>query len=213
MTRTVKSILVGCVVGATLAIIWFVFFTQSAATNPSRSSGFLKDRINDSIAQPTLKPEDVVQLQLSSLQKSKTDPDAIVDCYSLATPSNRELTGPLSRFNGLVRSDAYRALIGHRKAIVGRPIPIETLEPEARDASTLLVTVIDDSGVAQSFQFVLERQTEPPYQGCWMTESVFPIEINADNSRTSADRQTSVPTEDANGVGAVSAGAAGDGDD
>jgi hypothetical protein len=42
------------------------------------------------------------------------------------------------------------------------------------------VELIDRKGETARFVFVLSRQSEPPYAGCWMTDGVLPQPEDAD---------------------------------
>jgi hypothetical protein len=118
-------------------------------------------------------PEEVVKLQLAGLADSRPNGVGILQCYSFASPANREVTGPLERFGRLVRQEPYAALAHPRAVLVGRP---ELHDRYAR----LLVSVIDEHWQVQAFSFVLSRQQDPPFAGCWMTEAVFPAFMPAE---------------------------------
>ena len=64
---------------------------------------------------PALAPEEVVAIQLEAL-KHNDDPTpnaGIAQTFALAHPDNKRVTGPLPRFEMMIRSPAYRPLLGH----------------------------------------------------------------------------------------------------
>jgi hypothetical protein len=41
------------------------------------------------------------------------------------------------------------------------------------EAAAVLVSLLTSHDQSSAFRFLLRRQTEAPYAGCWMTEGVF----------------------------------------
>ena len=115
---------------------------------------------------PELPPEEVVRLQLAGLSDAKTDGVGILQCFCLASPGNRVVTGPLERFGQMVRTEPYQCMASPRAVLIGRP-------QHGDNVARLLVTVIDDEHNVRAFAFVLSRQKEKPFQDCWMTEAVL----------------------------------------
>jgi len=115
---------------------------------------------------PNLPPEEVVRLQLAGLSDAKADGVGILQCFCLASPGNRVVTGPLERFGQMVRNEPYHCMTRPRAILIGRP-------QHGDDVARLLVTIIDDEHHVRAFAFVLSRQKEKPFQDCWMTEAVL----------------------------------------
>jgi hypothetical protein len=115
---------------------------------------------------PNLPPEEVVRLQLVGLSDAKADGVGILQCFCLASPGNRVVTGPLERFGQMVRNEPYQCMASPRAALIGRP-------QYGNDVARLLVTIIDGEHNVRAFAFVLGRQKEPPFKDCWMTEAVL----------------------------------------
>lgn len=117
---------------------------------------------------PRLLPEEVIELQLAALRRNdEPTPDAgIATAFEFASPGNRAFTGPLERFIALVKSPHYAPMLNHRAATFG-PLDIEG------DFATQQVMLLDASGESAIYGFELSRQTDGPYQGCWMTDSVL----------------------------------------
>lgn len=115
---------------------------------------------------PALPPEEVVRLQLAGLSDPKADGVGILQCFCLASPGNRIVTGPLERFGQMVRSGPYQCMARPRAVLVGRP-------QSADDVARLLVTIIDEQYDVHAFAFILGRQKQSPLKDCWMTEAVL----------------------------------------
>ena len=69
------------------------------------------------LAKPSIKiePYEVVKIQLTSLMnndKPNVD-DGIRQTWEFAHPSNKQYTGPLSKFINLLKSDSYKMLLNH----------------------------------------------------------------------------------------------------
>ena len=119
---------------------------------------------------PSLGPVEVVLAQLAGLQREPYDGDdgpgeGLALAWEFASPGNRAATGPLPRFAGMLRDDAYRGLLGHRAVQLG---PVLEDGPQAQ--VEVLVLTADDT--TQGYTWVLGRQEAPPFAGCWMTDGV-----------------------------------------
>lgn len=136
----------------------------------SKSSGVATEQagIIESIAKPSLAPEEVVRQQVDSMRASTTAPSELVTCFSLASPSNRELTGPYERFAKLVSTEPYRQIGVCREYQIGQAVV------EGNGAS-VVVSVLSEFGSGLAFQFLLTKQSYPPYRDCWMADGVFPL--------------------------------------
>jgi hypothetical protein len=76
----------------------------------SLGSNVSLERIDASLVRPEFTPEQVVTKQIESMRAAVLDPDRLRECYSLAAPSNRAVTGPFERFSALVSSAPYDQL-------------------------------------------------------------------------------------------------------
>ena len=83
------------------------------------------DDFDDSIPTTALLPTEVVQMQLDSIRQSDTNPRALVVCYSLASPENRQATGPYSRFASMLRTPPYDLLLLNKDYVVGSPTVVK----------------------------------------------------------------------------------------
>lgn len=116
---------------------------------------------------PDLSPGEVVRIQLEALRHNdKPEPDAgIAVVFRFTSPGNRAQSGPLPRFSEMIRN-GYPEMLNHREVHLPPPLiqDDEAIQP---------VEVVAKNGAAHRYLFILSRQTEPPYAGCWMTDSVL----------------------------------------
>jgi hypothetical protein len=116
---------------------------------------------------PSLLPEQVVRLQLAGLRDVRADGVGVLQCFVLASPGNRAVTGPLERFGKMVRQGPFMCMANPRAALVGRP-------DVARQTARVVVTIVDQRDRIHAFTFILGRQATAPFADCWMTEAVWP---------------------------------------
>ena len=117
---------------------------------------------------PSLSVREVVQLQLDALrsvdQPFKDAGFAVV--YNFSSPENREQTGPLPRFAQMVR-EGFGEMVNHRSANL--PATVQQAEQALQP-----VELTSFSGRSYRYVFILRRQLEGEYAGCWMTDGVIP---------------------------------------
>jgi hypothetical protein len=148
---------------------------QGAAADADAPTGTAPD--------PRLAPDAVVGIVLDALAQADADdvadaaaeaaaagdrpavagPVALV--FAFASPGNRAAAGSLERFAAMVRDDAYRPLLHHRRAARG-------LLRVDGDRATQRVVVTTVRGERVAYTFVLARQQAGAQRGCWLTESV-----------------------------------------
>lgn len=126
----------------------------------------------NSLAQTTcagLAANEVVDRQLVALRDNDEPvPDAgIARTWEFAHPANRRYTGPLPRFTDMLKSPAYRGLLGHRSH------DVEELGRDTKRA-VFLVTVQSNTNRALGFRWTLEKVKDGEYANCWMTTNVSP---------------------------------------
>lgn len=119
---------------------------------------------------PALSPTDVVLAQLVALRGEVRAGEGVGPgltlAWEFASPGNRSATGPLDRFARMLREPVYNGLLAHRAVQLG---PLD----ETGDHASLEVLVLTEDDCAQGFTWVLGRQDDPPYRGCWMTDGVL----------------------------------------
>jgi hypothetical protein len=152
--------LIWCIVGVALGV-------ALALALPSDNSSVDASLVGSGITLPSwrLTPDDVVRLQLDSLQAFRDNDAALIQCFVLASPLNRAATGPLPRFAAMVRNPHYLALVDYESVLVGKAVV-------RGDHATVLVTVIDALHRPSLYRFFLSKQSGIAYRGCWMTDAV-----------------------------------------
>lgn len=152
-----------------LGLAWFAQQVVHQTLPDNRAQAATQDdRIDLTLPSPALTPEQVVTLQVDSLRGAVGDNTRLVECYSLAAPSNRLITGPFEVFSDLVRSEPYLDLMLCQDYQVGTAV-IED------GAAAVLVSVLTQSNQSTAFRFLLVKQSAVPYEDCWMTEGVFAL--------------------------------------
>lgn len=116
-----------------------------------------------------LSPEEVVAEQICAMREALVAPERLADCYSFASPENRKQTGPFSRFATMVMRPPYDYLARSSTWQIGRA----TIE---RDHASVVVSTYHDDQEWRAYRFLLRRYEQPPYHGCWLTESVRVLE-------------------------------------
>jgi hypothetical protein len=114
---------------------------------------------------PDFSPEQVVRIQLEALQHNDETNQGIATTFNFASPGNRKYTGPLPRFIKLLQDPHYRPMLNH-KAAEFDPIKI------SGDTALQRVKLTAKNGQMVIYIFSLSKQTEAPYQNCWMTDGV-----------------------------------------
>jgi len=118
---------------------------------------------------PSIAAQEVVRIQLEGLSDHR-QAEGILQCMTFASPGNRLVTGPLERFGRMVRSKPFSLFASSDRVQIGEP---RLIDGKAR----VLVTLVNGRKL-MSFVWVLSKQDEAPYEGCWMTDGVFPLEFD-----------------------------------
>ena len=121
---------------------------------------------------PSLSPQDVVSIQIEALQNNDSPYEnrGVEVTFNFASPANKRLTGPLERFQVMVRSPAYGPMIDHRSA------SYENLVVDG-DSARIDVILTSKEGVYLGYRFFLSRQHGNRYEGSWMTDAVIPFDV------------------------------------
>lgn len=110
----------------------------------------------------TLTPHEVVAAQLAALRDNT--PDGLARVFAFASPANRAVTGPVTRFVAMLR-EGYPELLGHRRADFGELLV-------HGDEAAQAVEIIDGDGRGHRYVFLLSRQHGGACPECWMTDGV-----------------------------------------
>lgn len=115
---------------------------------------------------PEFSPEEVVRIQLESLQHNDDDNKGIEAAFNFASPGNKKYTGPLSRFIKMLKAPPYNSMLNY-KSVEYDPVEIDG------DSAVQRVKLTGADGQSIIYIFMLSKQTEAPYQNCWMTDGVM----------------------------------------
>jgi len=150
---------------------------------------------------PSYAPEAVVKAQLAALHEQR-----FMDVFSHASPANKQTTGPVQQFARMLQSPAFAPLLGHGGAETLQrlqPSPTVFMElvrvrPGGAIAARMQSAQQQQDKAARSgwgragggaapgqrpaltYLWVLSRQAEgTPFAGCWMVDSVQPVDGNS----------------------------------
>ena len=117
---------------------------------------------------PRSSPADVVRIQVDALRENGEDDRGIEIVFRFASPANRSATGPLPRFAAMIRGPLFYPMLNHVSALYD---DVEVSGELARQQ----VAVATRDGWVVVYTFLLRRQSEGVYTGCWMTEGVTAV--------------------------------------
>ena len=124
----------------------------------------------------TLKPLDVLVLQLNSLQNNDYPyKDAgIEQTWKFAHPNNKIMTGPLKKFKQMIYSKSYEILIRHEKSEI-------TILNETNNKSVYKVYILSKDKKKYYYIWQIEKVLKNGnLENCWMTTSVSSPEYIGD---------------------------------
>ena len=117
---------------------------------------------------PTLKPKEVISIQLNAL-KDNNNPylnAGIAQTWKFAHPSNKELTGPISKFILMMNSPSYSLMLNHFEHKI-------YIVKKNDNIAYFFVELIDNKFVKYGFQWIVKKVIDDGiYKNCWMTISV-----------------------------------------
>jgi hypothetical protein len=132
----------------------------------SRESGSALRRLDRQQPSAELTPQEVVRIQMEALKYNDDKNRGIEIVFRFASPNNKVITGPLSRFITMINGRAYRPMLNHSTVDYDR---IRVVGDQA--AQRLSLTTAD--GLIVEYVFVLSKQRGAECSGCWMTDAVF----------------------------------------
>ena len=136
----------------------------------SLSSLRFYDNYSPNLIKPniSLKPFDVLEIQLNSLQRNNipfTDA-GIEQVWKFAHPNNKKITGPIEKFKKMIYSKNYKMLIGHENSEI-------TILSENDDISIYKVYILSNDKKKYSYIWQVEKvQQQGEFMNCWMTTNV-----------------------------------------
>ena len=117
---------------------------------------------------PTLKPIDVLLIQLNSLKNNNIPyKDAgIEQTWEFAHPNNKIITGPLDNIKQMIYSENYKILISHENNEV-------TILKETDNISIYKVFILSNDKKKYYYIWQVEKVLLDGYfKNCWMTTNV-----------------------------------------
>ena len=115
-----------------------------------------------------IKPVDVIKIQLTGLQKNDLDfkDGGIEQTWNFAHPNNKKVTGPLSNFKMMIKSDSYQMMINHLSHTI-------TQLGSKDNWAQFEVVILDNNKIYHKFNWQVEKYTlEGVLKDCWLTTMV-----------------------------------------
>ena len=124
---------------------------------------------------PLIAPAEVVAIQMTSLKHNDLEePDfGIRQTWAFAHPQNRGLTGPLPRFESMLKGPAFSPLLNHRAHQI-KPAGTNPAGQHASGAAWRKFDVLVETaqGDILYLSWVVQQVVDGPLQDCWMTVGV-----------------------------------------
>ena len=115
-----------------------------------------------------IKPKEVIEIQLTGLQKndSKFKDSGIEQTWNFAHPNNKRVTGPLSNFKMMLKSDSYGMMINHLSHTI-------TELGSSDNWAQFEVIILDKNKIYHKFNWQVEKYTlDGSLKDCWLTTMV-----------------------------------------
>ena len=115
-----------------------------------------------------IKPKEVIKIQLNGLQKndSKFKDSGIEQTWNFAHPNNKRVTGPLSNFKMMLKSDSYGMMINHLSHTI-------TELGSSDKWAQFEVIILDKNKIYHKFNWQVEKYTlDGSLKDCWLTTMV-----------------------------------------
>ena len=116
----------------------------------------------------TIKPKEVIKIQLNGLQQndSKFKDSGIEQTWKFAHPNNKRVTGPLSNFKMMLKSDSYGMMINHLSHTI-------TELGSSDKWAQFEVIILDKNKIYHKFNWQVEKYTlDGSLKDCWLTTMV-----------------------------------------
>ena len=116
----------------------------------------------------TISPKEVVKIQLSGLQQNDQNykDSGIEQTWQFAHPNNKRVTGPLSNFKMMIKSDSYGMMINHLSHTI-------TEVGSSDKWAQFEVIILDKDKIYHKFNWQVEKYTlDGSLKDCWLTTMV-----------------------------------------
>ena len=115
-----------------------------------------------------ISPKEVVKIQLSGLQQNDLNykDSGIEQTWQFAHPNNKRVTGPLSNFKMMIKSESYGMMINHLSHTI-------TEVGSSDKWAQFEVIILDKDKIYHKFNWQVEKYTsEGTLKDCWLTTMV-----------------------------------------
>ena len=119
----------------------------------------------------TYTPQQVISIVLDSLQKNTDDDAGIATVFRFASPDNKLVTGPLSRFTQMIKS-GYPDMLNYKS------VRYEAIDISG-DIAAQALWLQTELGTEYGYAFKLSKQSGGAHDGMWMTDAVISIGKNS----------------------------------
>jgi hypothetical protein len=114
---------------------------------------------------PELLPEEVISVIMEALQQNDPLDLGIETIFNFASPGNKLATGTLDVFKKQLKTPLFQPMLNFSN------YKSSELVTDGSQAQQILV-IPDELGQDIGYLFTLSKQTEMPFQDCWMTDSI-----------------------------------------
>ncbi|CAN5444017.1 DUF4864 domain-containing protein [soil metagenome] len=155
-----------------LAILLLIIFSVSKSLSPSENHNISDTDVNFTFdlpqPDPTLRPHEVVEMQVLALRENDKPFKnfGVMTTFNFASPEYKSKNGPEAKFIKMIHNPEYNSLIGFKMYGLDDIYVVKNMALQK-------VTLIDAEDNPVVYLFKLTRQTEEPYIGCWMIDSVM----------------------------------------
>ena len=115
-----------------------------------------------------ISPKEVVKIQLSGLQQNDLNykDSGIEQTWQFAHPNNKRVTGPLSNFKMMIKSDSYGMMINHLSHTI-------TEVGSSDKWAQFEVIILDKNKIYHKFNWQVEKYSlDGSLKDCWLTTMV-----------------------------------------
>ena len=123
-----------------------------------------------------ISPKEVVKIQLSGLQQNDLNykDSGIEQTWQFAHPNNKRVTGPLSNFKMMIKSESYGMMINHLSHTI-------TEVGSSDKWAQFEVIILDKDKIYHKFNWQVEKYTlDGSLKDCWLTTMVSsPISLGS----------------------------------
>ena len=122
---------------------------------------------NSEAPNPSYTPQQVINIVVDSLQNNAANDEGIATVFRFASPRNKSVTGPLSRFTQMIKR-GFPDMLNHAG------VRYDALNIQG-DTAVQAVWLQSQTGAESGYAFQLGKQRGGKHDGMWMTEAVIPL--------------------------------------